>query len=248
MGINKKFFALFAILLLVISVLPKIYNKSDKLSQEIALSEAKTKEQETKILDTNEITKENNFKTELKISNNTTNEVTLNWECIDKVDGYIISRSTSNEGSYEEIYTSQSKNEATYTDIELEGNKEYYYKINTYIENNKEKIYGPDSEICTVYTTKSEQMLYVKEYDEKGIKIAWDNSDKVDGYEIYRASNNGQFYILLEVDKNYYSKFIDRDVDRGNTYSYKIRSYKLINGEKVYDDFSQIESLVFLNN
>ena len=248
MGINKKFFALFAILLLVISVLPKIYNKSDKLSQEIALSEAKTKEQETKILDTTEITKENNFKTELKISNNTTNEVTLNWECIDKVDGYIISRSTSNEGSYEEIYTSQSKNEATYTDIELEGNKEYYYKINTYIENNKEKIYGPDSEICTVYTTKSEQMLYVKEYDEKGIKIAWDNSDKVDGYEIYRASNNGQFYILLEVDKNYYSKFIDRDVDRGNTYSYKIRSYKLINGEKVYGDFSQVESLIFLNN
>ena len=104
MGINKKFFALFAILLLVISVLPNIYNKSDKFSQEIALSEAKTKEQETKILDTNEITKENNFKTELKISNNTTNEVTLNWECIDKVDGYIISRSTSNEGSYEEIY------------------------------------------------------------------------------------------------------------------------------------------------
>ena len=248
MGINKKFFALFAILLLVISVLPNIYNKSDKFSQEIALSEAKTKEQETKILDTNEITKENNFKTELKISNNTTNEVTLNWECIDKVDGYIISRSTSNEGSYEEIYTSQSKNEATYTDIELEGNKEYYYKINTYIENNKEKIYGPDSEICTVYTTKSEQMLYVKEYDEKGIKIAWDNSDKVDGYEIYRASNNGQFYILLEVDKNYYSKFIDRDVDRGNTYSYKIRSYKLINGEKVYGDFSQVESLIFLNN
>ena len=91
-------------------------------------------------------------------------------------------------------------------------------------------------------------MLYVKEYDEKGIKIAWDNSDKVDGYEIYRASNNGQFYILLEVDKNYYSKFIDRDVDRGNTYSYKIRSYKLINGEKVYDDFSQVESLIFLNN
>lgn len=248
MGINKKFFALFAILLLVISVLPKIYNKSDKLSQEIALSEAKTKEQETKILDTNEITKENNFKTELRISNNTTNEVTLNWECIDKVDGYIISRSTSNEGSYEEIYTSQSKNEDTYTDIELEGNKEYYYKINTYIENNKEKIYGPDSEICTVNTTRTNQMLYVKEYDEKGIKIAWKNSDKVDGYEIYRASNDGQFYILLEVDKNYYSKFIDRDVDRGNTYSYKIRSYKLINGEKVYDDFSQIESLIFLNN
>ena len=248
MGINKKFFALFAILLLVISVLPNIYNKSDKFSQEIALSEAKTKEQETKILDTNEITKENNFKTELKISNNTTNEVTLNWECIDKVDGYIISRSTSNEGSYEEIYTSQSKEESTYTDIELEDNGEYYYKINTYIENNNEKNYGPDSEICTVYTTKSEQMLYVKEYDEKGIKIAWDNSDKVDGYEIYRASNNGQFYILLEVEKNYYSKFIDRDVDRGNTYSYKIRSYKLINGEKVYGDFSQIESLVFLNN
>ena len=248
MGINKKFFALFAILLLVISVLPKIYNKSDKLSQEIALSEAKTKEQETKILDTTEITKENNFKTELKVADNSTNEVTLNWECIDKVDGYIISRSTSNEGSYEEIYTSQSKNEATYTDIELEGNKEYYYKINTYITNNNEKIYGPDSEICTVYTTRSNPMLYVKEYDEKGIKIAWDNSDKVDGYEIYRASNNGQFYILLEVDKNYYSKFIDRDVDRGNTYSYKIRSYKLINGEKVYDDFSQVESLIFLNN
>ena len=248
MGINKKFFALFAILLLVISVLPNIYNKSDKLSQEIALSEAKTKEQETKILDTTEITKENNFKTELKVTNNTNNEVTLNWECIDKVDGYIISRSPSKEGSYEEVYTSQSKDESTYTDIELEDNGEYYYKINTYIENNKEKIYGPDSEICTVYTTRSNPMLYVKEYDEKGIKIAWDNSDKVDGYEIYRASNNGQFYILLEVDKNYYSKFIDRDVDRGNTYSYKIRSYKLINGEKVYGDFSQVESLIFLNN
>lgn len=37
MGINKNFIALFAILLLIISTLPNIDSKSDKLSQETKL-------------------------------------------------------------------------------------------------------------------------------------------------------------------------------------------------------------------
>lgn len=43
MNINKNFIALFSILLLVISVLHYIYNKSEKLYQEIESSEDKVR-------------------------------------------------------------------------------------------------------------------------------------------------------------------------------------------------------------
>lgn len=140
MGINKNFIALFAILLLVISILPNIDSKRDKLSQE------------TKVVDTTDVPKENKYETQLKLDKNTSNEIKLNWDSIDQVDGYIISRSISYEGEYEVVYTSESKDIVTYTDAELNSGSEYYYKINTYIVENNKKIYGPDSEVCTTYT------------------------------------------------------------------------------------------------
>ena len=244
MGINKNFMVLFAILLLVISILPNIYSKSDKLSQETALSEVKIKEQEIKVEDKTDMPKENKYKTELKLNKNTSNEITLDWDYIDKVDGYIISRSRSYEGEYEEVYTSESKDIVKYTDIELNSGSPYYYKINTYILENNEKIIGPDSEVCITYTITSTPEIYVKSYNEEAIKIAWESSDEVDGYEIYRAKNNdGNFYISLDADKNYYSRFIDREVDRGREYSYKVRTYKYINGEKIYGEFSRVSSI-----
>ena len=243
MGMNKNFMVFFAVLLMVIGILPNIYNRSEELSKEIAISEAKTKEQVIKVSDTTDIPKVNNYTTKLSVTAQTDREITLSWDDIAQIDGYTIYRSKPNE-DYKEIYSIESGEVTTYADKNLESGSVYSYKIKTFIKGDKEMIYGKDSEICSTYTKCMTPNLFVEKYKEDDIKVTWDISKDVDGYEIYRSmSKKGNFYPLVVADKNIYSKFIDREVNGDMKSYYKIRAFKYINGGIVYSDFSEAISI-----
>lgn len=243
MGINKNFMVFFAVLLMVIGILPNIYNRSEELSKEIAISEAKTKEQVIKVSDTTDTPKVNNYTTKLSVTAQTDREITLSWDDIDEVDGYTIYRSKLNE-DYKEIYSIETGEATTCVDKDLESGSVYLYKIKTFIKDDKEIIYGNDSEICSTYTKCMTPNLFVEKYNGDEIKVTWDIFKDVDGYEIYRStSKKGNFYPLVVADKNIYSKFIDREVNGDMGYYYKIRAFKYINGGIVYSDFSEAISI-----
>jgi len=75
---------------------------------------------------------------------------------------------------------------------------------------------------------------------ENSITVSWEEIDGVSGYEISRAtSKTGTFTVVANTTKIVYN---DTGLTSGTTYYYMVRSYKIVNGYKVYSDYSKTVS------
>lgn len=81
-----------------------------------------------------------------------------------------------------------------------------------------------------------------------GINISWKKSSiDVDGYEIERkTSTNKKYTILTTLDKSKTSYLDTTPATSGKTYYYRVRSYKIVNGAKIYSNYSNISEIIFV--
>ena len=75
----------------------------------------------------------------------------------------------------------------------------------------------------------------------RAIRLTWTAPEgmKVDGYEIFRSTKKNSGYgtePYFTTTKTSYTN--NKELKSGNTYYYKVRAFVIINGEKVYTDFS----------
>ena len=70
------------------------------------------------------------------------------------------------------------------------------------------------------------------------IQFSWSKLDNVDGYEVARYDSNSNAYMKLrDVTDNSYT---DMNLSSATSYKYRVRAYKLINGNYHYGDYSDI--------
>lgn len=76
----------------------------------------------------------------------------------------------------------------------------------------------------------------------RGIKILWKSSDSMnldlDGYEVFRSAKRYSGFGKKPIFTTEKNQYYNTAVKKGNTYYYKVRGYKIINGEKVYTKWS----------
>ncbi|MCC3869626.1 transglutaminase domain-containing protein [Terrisporobacter mayombei] len=73
------------------------------------------------------------------------------------------------------------------------------------------------------------------------LKIRWDKEGGVTGYKIYRAtSKDGKYTEVATVSNKSSNTYADTGRLSGKTYYYKIRSYKTVDKEKLYGDYSSV--------
>ena len=75
----------------------------------------------------------------------------------------------------------------------------------------------------------------------RAIRLTWTAPEgmKIDGYEIFRSTKKNSGYgtePYFTTTKTSYTN--NKELKSGNTYYYKVRAFVIINGEKVYTDFS----------
>ncbi len=72
-----------------------------------------------------------------------------------------------------------------------------------------------------------------------GIKISWTKQISANGYEVYRKARGDSSYTKVKTGTS--ASFIDKDVDYGKQYSYKVRAYCKNDGKKVYGSYSSVK-------
>ena len=76
----------------------------------------------------------------------------------------------------------------------------------------------------------------------KSIKVYWFNKDgselDFDGYEVYRSLKKNSGYGKTPIFKTTKERYFNTAIKKGTKYYYKVRGYKVINGEKVYTEYS----------
>ena len=69
------------------------------------------------------------------------------------------------------------------------------------------------------------------------------SSEGADGYEIHRATKKKGKYTKVKELTSESELVYNNKTKKGTTYYYKVRSYKMVDGEKVYSPYSSIKSI-----
>lgn len=99
--------------------------------------------------------------------------------------------------------------------------------------------YGGKKTLTFKINPKKPTLKAVKKSDTK-IKFTWKAIEGADKYQIYYSENGGDYEKLITVSGKATSSTISTLDLKNNSYKFKIRAYKEVDGKKYYSSFSKI--------
>ena len=110
------------------------------------------------------------------------------------------------------------------------------------------KITGRDGYSGTIIKTfdivpKSVKIKSIKSPIIRTVKLTWQKDSLVDGYEIYRSTSEDGTYSLVKTITNKNDGDHTFLAHKKGTFYFTMRSYKVVNGTKIYSDFSEVSSI-----
>lgn len=102
---------------------------------------------------------------------------------------------------------------------------------------------GEDSEVVAPAAVKIVAHTKLTKVDgKKAVKVYWNGKDgaelNYDGYEVFRSVKKNSGYGKKPIFETKKEAYWNTAIKAGNTYYYKVRGYKVVDGEKVYSDWS----------
>ena len=79
-------------------------------------------------------------------------------------------------------------------------------------------------------------------YNNKNVKLCWSCTPKAKGYQIYKYTGR-KWKRIKTINKKSTLAYTDKKVKAGKTYKYKIRSYSIVSGKKIYSSFSSVRKV-----
>lgn len=175
-----------------------------------------------------------------------TKKIEILWKEIKDANGYYIYRSTSKSGKYTKIAHITDGKTTSYTDSGRTFNKKYYYTVEVLgtSEATKAKIKSDKSAVVSgKAVTATPSLSSIKRVNSTTLKLSWPKISYANGYRIYRAtSKNGTYKKVKTITKAKTTSWIDKKCTPGQTYYYKIRTYRTSNGSKVWGTMSSYKS------
>ena len=153
----------------------------------------------------------------IRLVNDTSKSITVQWDAVDGATGYVLYRSESLDREPVE-YAYINPGETQFIDTDVIPGERYYYRLMTRAE-----IEDYNSDLSeTLYTTariKSPENVTASNYGAL-LSVKWSEVDEAKVYTVYRATDeNGLYTIVGEVTA---TGFVDHNVRAGVTYYYKI--------------------------
>ena len=165
----------------------------------------------------------------------TTSSIKLAWNKVD-CDGYEITRYSTASKKYVKIADINNADTTTYTDSGRTSGCYYKYKIRAYKVVDGVKVYSEESNIVKATAKPQAPELKAGNIDSDSISMSWNAIGRASGYEVYRKDANSEDYKLVK-DLNA-TTYTDKGLAKGTEYSYKVKSYRVVDGVKVYSEDS----------
>lgn len=166
------------------------------------------------------------------------NDIKVSWSKVPNAGSYDVYYKTASAKKF--TYLGRTPN-TTYKKANLKDGVKYTFKIVpcSYANN---KCYPDDSyKTASTYTLKKVELSKVKKHNKNKVKVCWKNIAGESGYQVSCATNKKKTNIVSTINSyNATSKVIS--VKKGKTYYYKVRSYKTVNGQKIYGPWSSVKS------
>ena len=171
------------------------------------------------------------------------NKLKLTWSAVNGASGYRIYRSTSKTGTYKLVKTITSGTTVSYINSSLSCGTTYYYKIRAFREVNGVKYFGSYASIVSRQAKPAKPTVTLSRYSSSKIKVSWTQKAGASGYVIYRStSKSGTYSKIKTITSGKTTRYVNTKRKRRVRYYYKMRTYRTVNGKKIYSAYSSIKS------
>ena len=168
----------------------------------------------------------------------TTSSVKLNWSRVSGITGYVLYRYNPNTKKYKKV-AQLGKSTTSYTVSNLKAGTEYTYAIRSYYKTNGKNYFSAYKHLTTATKPNAPEIRSVATGNRK-VALSWSKSAGATYYQVYMATDYyGKYKRISTTDAR---KLVKKGLSRGQTYYFKVRSYKVFDGGKVYSAFSDIRS------
>lgn len=178
----------------------------------------------------------------LKAQSRNARAIRLSWPKADGADGYQIYRSDSRDGGYELIQTLGAK-KRSWTNRDLTSGETYYYKIRAYCHYRGSDFYSEQSAAASARATLAKPGFSISKKGGRQIVLKRKKVDsvKITSCEVYRRTEDRKWRLIQTMPAGE-RVFTDRRLKPGKKYSYQIRTYKTVQGKRIYSDMSKVKS------
>lgn len=194
-------------------------------------------------------------------------KIKLSWDKVDSASGYQIYRATKKSGKYSRIAT-VSAEKTEYINTKLTCGKTYYYKLRAYQVKNGKKVYSKYSTKISCYAKPNKvknASVKFSDQDSVGFEINWEKTTGASGYQLQYKAANGNWHTYVREYNNFTKRWENYYPDEWNdkkehyntkyitlgtkaywatgysedSYSFRVRAYKTVNGKKVFGLYSE---------
>ncbi|MCI7302871.1 MAG: DUF6273 domain-containing protein [Clostridiales Family XIII bacterium] len=168
----------------------------------------------------------------------TYNSAKVSWKKVKDAAGYQVYRAAKN-GKYKKVKTTKA---TSWTNKKLTTGRSYYYKVRAYKKQGGKNLYSKFSKrLKAVPRTKAPS--YKLTAGKKKIRISWKKVHGADGYRIYRAKSKNGKYKRIKDSRSKLRRYTSICLTSHHRYYYKVRSYRIVKGKKVYSPYSTVKSV-----
>lgn len=170
------------------------------------------------------------------------NTVKITWKKVAGASGYVIYRSTSENGTYTKLGKVKGGNTLSYKSSGLDTGRTYYFKVRAYRTENGTNYYGYASTASAGKAVPSRVKINTSiQPNLTSVTLKWEQIAGATGYEIYRSTDKSSGYSRVKtITSGSTLSWKNTGLKANTMYYYKVRAYRTVNDKKVYGSFSKV--------
>lgn len=167
--------------------------------------------------------------------------VTLKWNAAAYATKYEIYRSTSKNGTYTKVGTTTG---TSFTDM-LPSKTEYYYRVRGMAKYGGQEYAGTYSAIQCYGFMGVPTKVNARTTSASRITVSWNAVSGAEGYVLYASTSQNGTYRYVAQTKN--ASIVTKPLRDTGLSFFKVRSFKTVNGSRIFSDYSAASSCYPLN-
>lgn len=178
------------------------------------------------------------------------NSVKISWAGVAEAEGYIVYRKSEKDSDYTEIAKLTGAAATNYTDNKnlLVGTKYAYrvYSYVTFVDESGKTQYAESSDKVQIMAEPQLGQAQITEALASGadsVNVKWNTVEGAAGYSVYRAAGGSTEFKEIKTVEGAVTAYTDTSLAAGQTYSYKVAAYAMVNGAKVYGKESAVANV-----
>lgn len=166
--------------------------------------------------------------TSLKASVRKANAITLKWKSQDSTIHYLVYQYDTKKKTYKKVGVA-TKN--YYTVKSLKSGTQYKFLIQAF---NPQNVKAKSVTIKASTIVAKVTGVSTKSATTSSVTLKWKKTADISGYVVYRYDSAKKKYVKQATVKKTGTSFTAKKLSAGKSYKYQIRTYKTVNGKKVY--------------